>query len=300
MATRSVRNPVVRRRPAQFSDPAFAFEVAHVDEPAAVSEAFHWHDFVEISVVTAGSGTYDIEDKRVPVRTGDIVVLNDVERHRLHSSSSRPLRETVFHFAPRLLTAAGAALDSTGYLKLFLYDGAAFDNRPRLPPAVRREAMSITAAIVEEWRGRPRHYQLVIRARLLTLVALLLRHCAIEPRPAGQRVARREAIDRLDRILAHIRSNLADQSLSLKSVAEHFGLNPSYFSDYFKRSFGQGFHQFLTAARIRQVQTLMGEKRMPVSRAAFLCGFGSLSAFYEAHRRTTGKSVAAFRNTQRS
>jgi hypothetical protein len=145
-------NPPVKRE-SPISRRAFPFELLHAEGPANNMPAFHWHDFMELSYVRRGSGVYEIEDKVFRVSRGDVVIINNCERHRVTYHPQAPLYETVFHFAPDLLCPREAEGLDAGYLRLFLYDGATFSNAPALAPAVRREV----GRLVAEWLadGKP-------------------------------------------------------------------------------------------------------------------------------------------------
>ena len=42
----------------------------------------HWHDCFEISAINGGEGTYVVDNTGYPVKSGDIVVLNNIEPHQ--------------------------------------------------------------------------------------------------------------------------------------------------------------------------------------------------------------------------
>jgi AraC-like DNA-binding protein len=108
-------------------------------------------------------------------------------------------------------------------------------------------------------------------------------------------VARRRNIARLERILAHIRKGFAS-GLSLGGIAARFGMNPSYFSDYFRRNLGITFSEHLARVRIQEAIRLLAEDRQSVTRIALACGFNSPASFYRAFRRITGGSPRDFQS----
>jgi AraC-like DNA-binding protein len=280
--------PVKRESP--ISRRAFPFELLHAEGPANNMPSFHWHDFMELSWVRRGSGVYEIEDKVFHVSRGDVVIINNCERHRVTYHPQAPLYETVFHFAPQLLCPREAEGLDAGYLRLFLYDGATFTNAPALPPAVRKEVGRLVAAIREEYSARRPWSELMIKARLLTLVTHLLRASGLSEQPDPRGVAaRRRNVARLERILAHIRRGFASE-LSLGGIAARFDMNPSYFSDYFHRNLGITFSEHLARVRIQEALRLLAEDRQSVTQIALACGFNTPASFYRAFRRVTGGS----------
>jgi len=276
------------KRESDIGRRAFPFELLHAKGPATNMRAFHWHDFVELSFVRSGRGTYEIEDKTFRVGPGDVVIINNTERHRVTYHAADPLHETVLHFSPELLTGGpGAGRMDDRYLQLFRYDGAAFANKPRLSEPARRSVRRHVIEIRAEWEGRRPWFELAIKARLLALVSLLLRECGVrEPGAPAAVVARRRTIARLEQVLAWLRANYR-RPVSLGDIAGRFSMRPSYFSDFFRRNLGVTFTEHLAELRIQESARLLAEGRGSTE-AAYACGFNTAAAFYAAFKRVMG------------
>jgi AraC-like DNA-binding protein len=293
-------NPV--RRESPISSRPFPFELLHTDGPANNMRLFHWHDFMEISHVTRGTGRYEIEDTAFTVRAGDVVIINNIERHRVTYDPAEPLHETVMHFAPDLLCPRDAGGLDARYLRLFLHDGAAFTNKPVLTGRTRAEVRRLVSEIRGEYRDRRPWYELMIKARLLTLVTCLLRECRVSeagdpgmPATVRRGVAvRKKNIARLERILAYVRKSFRDE-IHLDDIAKRFSMNASYFSDYFRRNLGITFREFLARARVQEALRLLEEDRMTITEIAFACGFNTTTGFYAAFKKVTGRRPGDFR-----
>jgi len=276
------------KRDSDITRRSFPFELLHAKGPATNMRAFHWHDFVELSFVRAGRGTYEIENKTFRVSAGDIIIINDTERHRVTYRASDPLHETVLHFSPEFLTggtAAGHRDDRS--LSLFRYDGASFANKPGLSEPARRSVRRIVNEIAAEWAGRRPWFELAIKARLLELVSLLLRECGVrEPGPPAEAAARRKTMARLEKVLAWLQANFR-RPVSLGDIAREFSMRPSYFSDFFKRNLGVTFTEHLAQLRVHESARLLAEGTGSTE-AAFASGFNTTAAFYAAFKRTMG------------
>jgi AraC-like DNA-binding protein len=135
----------------------------------------------------------------------------------------------------------------------------------------------------------------MIKGELLTLVTILIRACGMSEHPDPARVAaRRRNVARLDRILAYLRQNFAEE-LGLDLIARRFDMNPSYFSDYFRRNLGITFSEQLARLRVQEALRLLEEDRLKVAEIAYACGFNTPASLYRAFHRVTGSSPAAFR-----
>ena len=77
-------NPTnIKKRESKLLEQPFPFEIIHIDEPANNMSMFHWHEFMEISYIQEGKGTYEIEEKVFGVAKGDFVIINNIERHKV-------------------------------------------------------------------------------------------------------------------------------------------------------------------------------------------------------------------------
>ncbi len=287
MSTERARRaaPVIRRE-SDITRMSFPFELLHSKGPATNMNAFHWHDFVELSFVRAGAGTYEIEDKTFTVGPGDIVIINDVERHRVTFDPAVPLRETVLHFTADLLAAAGRTLP------LFRYRGRAFVNKPVLEAGARRVLRRLVGEIRREWEGRGPWFEALIRAKLVEIACLLLRaQGATETgkEPRGARAGRRKTITRREQVLAWLRANY-QRPVRMAAVARRFGMRPSSFSDFFRRSLGLTFTEYLTRLRVSEAARRIEEGTAGSAEAAFACGFATRASFYRAFRKVMGAS----------
>jgi AraC-like DNA-binding protein len=208
------------------------------------------------------------------------------------------LYETVLHFAPELLCARGEDRLDSRYLRLFLYDGATFANAPALTPEARRAVGRLVAEIRAEAAARRPWHELMIKSKLLTLVTHLIRACGLSEQPDPERVAqRRRNIARLEKILAYIRKNFTAE-LGLGTIARRFDMNPSYFSNYFRRNLGITFSEHLAQLRVQEALRLLAEDRLSVIDIAFACGFNTATSFYRVFRKSTGKSPGDYRGSQ--
>ena len=159
----------VSRRIYRHSSTEFPFELAHENSPANFMREFHWHDFLEITYVNAGEGTYYIEDKIIPVKAGDFLVINNIERHRVTFNAKNPLYETVFHFDSEMLDNV---LIST--FNIFNYNSTMFFNKLTPSPENRKNLESIVSVIVDEFKRKEPCYELCIISQLLIVVLILL------------------------------------------------------------------------------------------------------------------------------
>lgn len=123
---------------------------------------------------------------------------------------------------------------------------------------------------------------LLYRAKLL-----LLRCC-----DSHNEVYRKDVIFRA---MHYIRNHYQD--ISLREVAEYVGLNPSYFSNLFKRSTGQSYSYYLNKIRIEESKHLL-LKNYSLSEIAQIVGFSDQSYFTNVFKRQEGISPLRWKMAQ--
>jgi AraC-like DNA-binding protein len=83
--------------------------------------------------------------------------------------------------------------------------------------------------------------------------------------------------------------------LTVEEVAGAVGLHPNYATTSFKRTFGMTIWEYTLQYRVTQAQRLLVTTDASVLDVAMQSGFGSLSSFYTAFRRYTGRTPKAVR-----
>lgn len=287
----------IKKRASQLSEKKFPFEIVHMGEPANNMKTFHWHEFYEISHVREGEGIYEIEGKTFPVEKGDIIIINNIERHKVSYNKEKPLYQTVIHFEPNFIWSGDKGSFDYEYLKLFLYNGASFINKPELDCDTSKAVTQLIEAIVQEYKEKKPYYELMIKSKLMSLITYLIRQCDFKKSTEYELLARRQNIERLGKIIKYINENY-NKDIGLSSIAQHFFMNPSYFSDYFKKNLGINFYEYLTNVRINEAMRLLSFNCSTME-AAFKSGFNNISSFCSAFKKRTGMSPKQYKNSKK-
>ena len=270
------------QRNNDIKDKDFHFDMPHIDSLASNMTMYHWHDFLEISLIIKGKATYFIEDKLIPVKAGDIIIINNAERHRLEYDED-PLYETVIHFAEDILQKN---------ILLFHYKELLFSNKLDVTPEEKKTLVEIIKTIQREFLLKEPYYEFLIIAQLSMFVALVQRYNNMISKTVitKQKI---HNVERLERILSFIASD-PDLDLDQTAVAKHFHLNPSYFSQYFKKNMGISYSEYIRNLRVGRAIRLLKDGKTNLIDVAYLSGYNSPSAFYNAFAKATGTSPKKF------
>jgi two-component system response regulator YesN len=95
------------------------------------------------------------------------------------------------------------------------------------------------------------------------------------------------------KVADYIRHNL-DKQLSLSEVAVEFNVSPNYLSQLFTRFAGEGFVEYITAARISAAKEMLVRGEGPVYEIAEKLGFESAFYFSRVFKKVEGISPREF------
>lgn len=254
------------------------------------AEKFHYHDFCEITCVLSGSGIYYINGTQYPVKPGDIIIFNQVEPHGW-TVKERAMEVLVLTFAPEIIAdPAGTATDE--YLKTFFYLGSHFKNLISSADKRTGEIKGIMDEIAGEMRRREKGYEGMVRADILRILTLLIRH--YEREGAGTDIdlnEKKRSMKRLEDVVYYINSHYTE-NLTLEEVAGRAYMSPSYFSTYFRNVTNRRFSEYVTMLRLNRVQELFLTTDRTVSSIAMECGFRNMSNFYRLYKKHVGSLPA--------
>jgi len=88
------------------------------------------------------------------------------------------------------------------------------------------------------------------------------------------------------------------ENLSLESMAQEVGMNPFYFSSYFKKNLGMNFKTYLTDVRMREAEQMLVNTDCKVYEIAERVGYKNVRQFNENFRGKYGKSPNEYRKDQ--
>ncbi len=266
-----------------------AVEIVEIHQ-AEFDAIWHHHMAVELTLVHRGSGCRFVGERIEEFGDGDLVLIGAGVPHFWRSNpGGAPWRAeaTVVHFDPRSLGfGSDGARDLRGIAQLIeaARFGVAFDEPDLVMTPFARLQES------EGWR----------KAAALTEILGILS----EQAPDSRRLLSRAAFPKpgqpdphapqLNRALQIIFGRLSG-SVTLDAAAEAAGMSRFAFCQFFQRSMGCGFAEFLNEARIAHVCEKLRSDHRDIGSVASAAGFGTLSNFHRVFKRRLGKTPGAYR-----
>ncbi|OUS78157.1 hypothetical protein B1748_05205 [Paenibacillus sp. MY03] len=139
--------------------------------------------------------------------------------------------------------------------------------------------------LVEEYQQQQVGYELVLRGRMIVLLADLMRYLSEEQEP----VSRRKIRPALQLLEQH-----PGQTWSVADLARACGYQTAYFTELFKMATGATPKAYMIEQRLRRAKQLLlsGE---PIDAIAEQLGYGSAHYFYRTFKEAIGMTPSEFR-----
>lgn len=84
------------------------------------------------------------------------------------------------------------------------------------------------------------------------------------------------------------------QGITLEEMAAHVGLSPNYFSNVFKKEFGNTFVEFITGRRMNEAKLLIMENQYSLKEISYMVGYNDPNYFSRVFKRSYQMSPKKF------
>jgi AraC family transcriptional regulator, melibiose operon regulatory protein len=268
---------------------------SHLVEP--MPEA-HWHDHLEMNVITSGSMTYLINGRQVHLSEGAIYCFWAAVPHQVISAEKNTELHCVYLPFADFLSLVVPSDFKNDFLAGHVLTSSAID-----------EADSITVKRwVRQWDDASEQVMEILRdevrlrvRRLTTEQRAKKPHGIVDDahRRHGTQVADRRVIARVEQMTSFINREFS-KPINVSDVAGISGLHPTNATATFQKVLGQSIAQYLRQRRLNHALKLLADSDMAIIEVAFESGHGSLSRFYDAFQRQVGCTPKDYRRRFRS
>jgi AraC-like DNA-binding protein len=243
------------------------------------SNTRHHHAELELNLVTRGSGTYLLGNRRYQIRPGDLLWLFPAQEHVLISYTQdfemwiavfrhKLVKRTAVDPAARVLLqdepaetcCRRLAQQDLGRMEELLAELAAARDHPGLLNA------GLSYALLHAWQCFERAAEVIV--------------CDVHP-----------AVERAARLIRD-----GSTELGLDELAHHAGLSAARLSRLFKEQTGFAMVEFRNRLRVQRYLEIYGTgQRQTMLGAALEAGFGSYPQFHRVFKSVLGCSPAKYR-----
>lgn len=109
----------------------------------------------------------------------------------------------------------------------------------------------------------------------------------------------KNATKRVNKIVAYVKENYADSSLTMEKIAKEVGLNPRYMLKIFKEETEILLKDFILKVRIDAAKELL-QTDITIEMVSVKCGYASAHSFIRAFKRVCGMTPGEWRQLQQN
>lgn len=254
----------------------------HVSKIKLSSQSFSKKIFIshniKLCMVKKGPALWQIEDRLVPVKEGDVVILNNhMKRVFKEVNENTGIELTIVEFEPQLfMNPFRDILYGKNVEAQNVISGHGDINR-------------LFLEIEEEAQKKLSYSKILIGAKLVEVLSLMMRHFDIAEQSNVKMGSDMYRV--LEYIDEHYRNDISQQQ-----VADLVNMSATAFSRYFTKCMGVGFAEYIMQKRIQFAIHLLKTSDKTVLEVALESGFNNTASFYKAFKKITNLSPGDYRN----
>jgi AraC-like DNA-binding protein len=257
-----------------------------------LTEVEHYHDFSELVIVSRGVGVQCLEGMDLPIAAGDVFLLCGKQRHYFHHREQLVLINVMYDHE-RIALPENELRRMPGYCAMFMLEPAyrkqhRFASRLHLSRDHLARVEAITGRMECECSQKDSGYEIVLRAKLLELIAYLSR--------AYERGKSTEAqsLLRVSNVIGAMEKDYSEQ-WKLDDFVAIAHMSKSNLLAVFRKATGQTPIDYLTGIRIQRATEVLLTTDENITEIAFAVGFNDSNYFTRQFRKATGRSPREFR-----
>ncbi len=241
--------------------------------------ALHWHNYIEIELVTKGHGSHDLNGKETEAKPGLVYILRPSDFHNLSTREKMELYN---------ISISESVLNPETLERLARYGKGV---QTEFNSEELKTASQLAELMYRELRTDLPDNQ-ILQKLLDCFVIMVLKKI---PLFSADDIS---SDDPINQAITYINMHFIDDP-SLNEVSKIAHYNPSHFSTRFKETVGVSYSEYLTDLKIRYSKRLLISTDLKISYVAFKSGFSSQSNFLRMFKAEVGTSPLKFRNKYR-
>ena len=235
---------------------------------------YHWHKEIELICIIDGKAKIEKNSESFILAKGDVFLLNSGEIHKL-SADCDNAKILILQLSYDFVKQFDSQLDAHNFV---INRGSQAE---QLLKQYLHELSDVSLSAFQQY------------AVMMNILHVLFTYCQRERQISlygNCKVNFRNAKLAMEYIEEHYR-----EDINLNVMANIVGLNPVYFSKYFKDSTGQGFNAYLGSVRLKHAIDDLLNHGLTIADAASCNGFPNVKSFENACKRSYGLTPLQFK-----
>lgn len=253
----------------------------------------HWHEEIELLVITKGEASIHLNDEVYPVKEDSICIIPSNHLHLLTCGIGKSLDFFAIVFHPDFIRGIGDDGIWKKYLTPFLSDKAAC--RVIQPSGVwEGELLQGLQRIRDIFHAKEYAYELLIKIRLLDAFYLLAQHAA-PVQGVGENMPDHHVV-LIKAVMEYLRAHY-DNDITLAGLEKEFGISREHLCRLFKAITHMTPFAYLNYCRINQSVDFLAHSDDNISTVAIKSGFNNISYYNRTFQKYMHMTPSAFRKS---
>ncbi|UBM59527.1 AraC family transcriptional regulator [Marinilongibacter aquaticus] len=151
---------------------------------------------------------------------------------------------------------------------------------------------ALVEALIREHINRQPQQEEVIEQLMNTIITIAARNITLLPPSALEHNKSTQALPLLNYIHHYI---YEPKMLKVEAMAEHFNFSPTYIGEYFKAQTGESLQEYITAYKLKLIETRLRFTDMQINEIVHELGFSDASHLNRLFKKYKGMSPSAFK-----
>lgn len=274
----------------------FSYSIYHTIIPLWMkSFPLHWHDEVEITVITEGTALFTICNRKITASAGDILIANRryphcVEQYRDEGASFFSILFNTNLVKNRILDP-----ENLGIIEDIEAERLIFPEIIKKDTPLNVRLMPVLSELIENRKKSYTDFQMGVLGCLYLVFQILSRNTVRNDRTATEyRVDFSKIKPAINAVINHY-----EQKISISSVAGECCLSDSHFMKLFKKTTGKTFNEFLIDHRLSKASQMLKDTDDRIIDIANSSGFYNQSYFTRMFIRHYSVTPSEYRKIMR-
>ena len=268
------------------------FPVVVMRQAAQVGVSLHAHQFIELVVITGGSGLHVIDKEAWPIVAGDVFVIGGQRQHGYRDVKDLRLINILYD-PDRIAMPARDLRLLPGYHALFMLEPVyrkrhKFESRLRLSTDQLVRVDGLIDALHDELSNAETGYRFMATALLMQVVGYLSRSYSLSEESTS------EALLRLGEAISYM-ENHYDDDISLDRLAGIAHMSRRNFLRVFREGVGKSPIEYLIRLRIARSAEFLRHDGLTITEVAYEVRFRDSNYFARKFHDVLGVSPREYR-----
>ena len=292
--------PIRVRKSELLADPPLFINhvtVETVYSPETALSQLHIHDFVEVSIVTAGRGVHRTPDGCNECNPGDTYIIGAGVPHAYFAAEDgdRPTVCNLVFDPADLFDGEAADPDSPRYCYGLFREDPLTVYVMLTSRTLEDVERTVTRMEKELDRRRP-EWEMAVKSYLVNLLIMMGRCASQREQPATAPRPKERLLAMT--VMRTVMEHYSDQNLTLESIAASLYISKSYLCRIFSRVTGESFGDYLRRVRLEQACRLLRDTELTAEQIVYACGLRDIPTFYRVFKSRMGMTPNAYRQAE--